>query len=50
LIRGTVNDEAGELTGTIHGGVADDGLSLAVLASDTERSCGVAAALLAVRR
>jgi hypothetical protein len=50
LIRGTVDDDEGEVTGTVHGGIAGDGLSLALLIFEPERSCSVAGSLLAVRR
>jgi len=50
LIRGAISDDEGEVAGTIHGGIVGDGLSLALLMFEPERSCSVAGALLAVRR
>ncbi len=50
FVRGTVHDDAGEVSGSMTGGLAGEGLSLAFLLVEPLRSCSVAGAVLGVRR
>ncbi len=50
VLRGSVWDDEGEITGTIRGNIAGDGLALAASVFETERSCQVATTFLAKRR
>lgn len=50
LVRGSLHDEDGDVSGTIHGGISGDGLSLAVVAKEPNSQCSISASLLTVRR
>lgn len=50
LVRGVIDDEDGEVTGTILGGISGDGLSLAVTATEPNAMCSISASLLTTRR